>query len=152
MRPLLGTAVVVLLLGLTACSQTDAPAESSAPEADRFQVTFNETTELLATLDAGQLTDADSANAAYDLSADSPLHYNDISATSNGGRWCLVSDDDTWISLVYGDGKSFMRLGDGECGYTDADASVVGDHLDGAWTKGADLMGDVELTYAPQAG
>ncbi len=32
------------------------------------------------------------------------------------------------------------------------DASVVGDHLDGAWTKGADLMGDVELTYAPQAG
>lgn len=150
--------VIIAVAALSGCTRANERPESSAPDATesevsstRFQALWTETAELMqgqSFSEAGP-TNADEANEAVGVDESSPLHYVDMSATRNGGTWCMESDDDTYVAMVYGEGESSILMGDGECTYKPAHAVVVGDFMAATWTRGDNLMGDV--TASPDA-
>ncbi len=146
----------VATISLSACSNasgdgTAEPTGKTEQSPERFQTLWTEYATLADTLgpDWDPRT-ADEANEAAGLSSDSNLHFVDMGPAHNGGKWCLESDDDTYLAFTYGDGKSTIRMGDDSCTYDDARALVVGDFMTAEWTRGADLMGDVPA--APAGG
>lgn len=147
------TAVAALAACTGANENPDEPgpdATESELSSTRFQTLWIETTELLDTLPAaGEPTNADEANEAAGLTEEAPLRYADLSSAPNGGKWCMESDDETYVAMVYGDGESTIYMGDDECTYAPASAVVVGDFMTATWIQGGNLMGDV--TASPDA-
>lgn len=94
--------------------------------------------------------DAVDANEGLDLTEKSPVMFKEYSMTSDKGRICVVSDDDTYFAVAYNDTEDVMyMMGDGACSYEEADALVMGspeaDPENAGWQKGASLMGDVTI-------
>jgi hypothetical protein len=141
----------VAVLSVSAC---DDNSGAKGPEAEstvdagtspqRFQTLWTEYLALAGTLDReALLTNAAEANRSAGLTQDSNLHYVDLSGVARGGKWCLESDDDTFLAMIYGGGESVILMGDDDCTYDDGRAIVVGDFMAAEWTRGAELMGDV---------
>jgi hypothetical protein len=141
----------VALLSSSACSDNsgaDGAKAGSTVDAgtspQRFQALWTEYLALADTLDSeALLTSAAEANQSAGLSQDTNLHYADLSGTARGGKWCIESDDNTYLAMIYGAGESVILMGDDECTYDDGRAIVVGDFMAAEWTRGAELMGDV---------
>lgn len=139
----------VATISLSACSNAAGdgatePTVKAEQSPERFQTLWTGYTALARTIDPRwSPTNADEANEAAGLTSDSSLHYVDMGPAHNGGKWCIESNDDTYLAFTYGDGRSTIRMGDHDCTYDDAQALVVGDFMTAEWTRGADLMGDV---------
>jgi hypothetical protein len=128
---------------------TDTPTEDAGDPA-RFTTAYAEVaalfTELNAQADEAQPTSTEEANAAAGLDETTPLVFADytVLADESGGSLCLLSaGTGTYIAVSYAGGEGEVDLGDGECSYDTAAATVVGDIATDSWTVGAELMGDL---------
>jgi hypothetical protein len=136
---------------------TEAPSEEStetptedAGDPARFTTAYAEVAALFAELNAqadeAQPTSTEEANAAAGLDETTPLVFADytVLADESGGSLCLLSAaTGTYIAVSYAGGEGEVDLGDGECSYDTAAATVVGDIATDSWTVGAELMGDL---------
>jgi len=141
-------AVTLSLSGCGSASDTDGAQAGSTVDAEqppeRFQTLWTEYVALAETIDGeAHPANAAEANDAAGLTPDSNLQYADLSGAADGGKWCIESDDDTYVAMTYGGGESVIRMGDDDCTYDVDRATVVGDFMTAEWTRGAELMGDV---------
>ncbi|WP_309646886.1 hypothetical protein [Nocardioides sp.] len=125
---------------------TDEPTETAAD--DRFAAALTQVSDLftvLNTQDDVEPTTTEEANAAAGLDDTTPLVFVDYSTLEDGsgGSLCLLSDTGTYVAVSFADGEGEVDLGEGDCSYDPADATVVGDLASDTWTVGAELMGDL---------
>ena len=137
-----------------AAASQAAPSQARPPRAaDRFRVLFRESGDLV---DRLTRTDApatpsgpEEANRVAGLDDTSPLRFVELEQNgAHSGRWCLASDDDTYVSVeaTQDDSTDLMVfLSDNACAHTEAEAAVVGNMANGTWSKGAGLMGDEKV-------
>lgn len=167
-RIALGVAAVAALASLTACSgsddeptaatesteSTDTPTDEATEEPtetaadDRFATALTQVSDLftvLNTQDDVEPTTTEEANAAAGLDDTTPLVFVDYSALEDGsgGSLCLLSDTGAYVAVSFADGEGEVDLGEGDCSYDPADATVVGDLASDTWTVGGELMGDL---------
>ena len=155
--------VAAVALSASACGTDDQPAAAPSPSAtagsspapDRFQQLWTQYRTLERRLDPQwHPTTADEANRAAGLDETTDLRFADMAdaaGSDDGGQWCLESARDTYLAMTYGGGDSTVLMGDGACDYDEATAKVVGDFIAGDWTRGADLMGDIDATLTGSA-
>ena len=167
----LAVAAVAALVSLSACSGSDdaettdepttsaseAPADEPTEEEpvadDRFATALTQVSDLFTVLNTQtdvEPTTTEEANAAAGLDDTTPLVFVDYSTLEDGsgGSLCLLSDTGTYVAVSFAGGEGEVDLGEGECSYDPADATVVGDLASDTWTVGAELMGDLLPTAA----
>ena len=173
-RLALGVAAIAALATLTACGGSDSDSGSDAtsdstPSAsasepveeeaadlaeDRFSTIYTDVAALFALISQQEdvkPADADEANVAAGLDETTPLYFVDYTVDPEDegtGAFCLVSQDATYVSFAYSGATGEATLGDGDCSYDAADATVVGDVATDEWTVGGELMGDLVPTSA----
>lgn len=132
---------------------TESPASPAVPvegsSAGDYQAAYVSVGDLLQFLDATQRdaapTSTEEANRFAALDETTDLMFGDYTVLPKDpetGAFCLESaPTGVFVTMVYSGPTSQVSLGEGECSYDDADATVLG-ALDGdVWTQGGDLMG-----------
>ena len=157
----LAVTVLVTQAALAGCGQetgtattTSAPTGRPSQQAaglggNRFQDLYRESNVIFRqtgeTHTGPDPKDADDANRLLGLGDSSPLRFADLEDLhGDRGRFCLVSDDETYVALDVGRTVTVL-FGDGSCSYSAHDAAVVGDVFRARWTRGADLMGHLSV-------